>query len=97
VRLPSWGRQLLLAQRRESRRALAELAAMRGFLPLLMKGRNGGHWTAEEKSLLVQQLRRLSRLSPYFMLLLLPGSALFLPFYAWWLDRRRQRRAACRH
>ena len=35
---------------------------------------------------------RLSRLSPYLLLLLLPGSALFLPVYAWWLDRRRGRR-----
>lgn len=91
-RLPSWWRQLLLIQRRELGHTLAELAALRGFMPLLMKVRNGGHWTPEEKEILLEHLRRLSRLSPYFMLLLLPGSALLLPLYAWWLDRRRLKR-----
>lgn len=91
-RLPSWWRQLLLIQRRELGYTLAELAALRGFMPLLMKVRNGGHWTPEEKEILLEHLRRLSRLSPYFMLLLLPGSALLLPLYAWWLDRRRLKR-----
>ena len=94
ARLPSWWRQLLAAQRREVRYAMAELASMKGFMPLLMKVRNGGQWSAEEKLLLLEHLRRFSRLSPYFMLLLLPGSALFLPLYAWWLDRRRMRRAS---
>ncbi len=69
---------------------------MRGLMPLLMKTRNGGHWTTEEKAELLRHLRRLSRLSPYLLFLLLPGSALILPFYAWWLDRRRLRRNALR-
>lgn len=94
ARLPSWWRQLLAVQRREVRYAMAEVASLKGFMPLLMKVRNGGHWSAEEKLLLLEHLRRFSRLSPYFMLLLLPGSALFLPLYAWWLDRRRLRRAS---
>ncbi|MCX8145661.1 MAG: hypothetical protein N3C59_04935 [Azovibrio sp.] len=93
VRLPPWWRQLLAAQRREARLALAELATMKGFMPLLMRVRNGGSWSAEDKRQLLEHLRRFSRLSPYFMLLLLPGSALLLPIYAWWLDRRRSRRA----
>ena len=92
ARLPSWWRQLLAVQRREVRHAMAELASLKGFMPLLMKARNGGHWTAEEKQQLLEHLRRFSRLSPYFMLLLLPGSALLLPIYAWWLDRRRLQR-----
>lgn len=88
-----WSR-LLGSQRREGRRVLRELLLVRGLLPLLMKHRNGGVWSDEERTELLDQLRRLSRLSPYLMLLLLPGSALFLPLYAWWLDRRRGRRPA---
>jgi len=42
---------------------------------------------------LLAQLRVLSRVSPYLLFLLLPGSALLLPGYAWWLDRRRKPRA----
>ena len=59
-------------------------------MPLLMKHRNGGSWTAEERAELLMQLRILSRVSPTLLLLLLPGSALLLPVYAWWLDRRRE-------
>lgn len=90
--LPNWWRQLLASQRREIRRLLAEILAMRGLMPLLMKTRNGGCWTREEKAELLAHLRRLSHLSPYLLFLLLPGSALLLPLYAWWLDRRRLRR-----
>jgi len=57
-----------------------------------MKHRNGGTWTAEERAQLLVQLRVLSRVSPYLLFLLLPGSALLLPGYAWWLDRRRKPR-----
>lgn len=90
--LPGWWQQLVTSQRREAKRVIAELIAVRGILPLLMKGRNGDNWTAEEKVLLLHGLRRLAHLSPYLLFLLLPGSALFLPAYAWWLDRRRDRR-----
>lgn len=68
------------------------MAAVRGLMPLLMKARNGGRWTPEEKIELLAHLRRVAHLSPYLLFLLLPGSALFLPAYAWWLDRRRNRR-----
>ncbi len=90
--LPTWWRQLLFSQRREIRRVITELLAMRGLMPLLMKPRNGSNWTAEEKQELLAHLRRISHLSPYLLLLVLPGSALLLPLYAWWLDRRRIRR-----
>lgn len=89
-----WLRGFLSTQKREARYVLTELLAMRGLMPLLMKTRNGGQWTAAEKAELLSQLRRLSRLSPYLLFLLLPGSALLLPAYAWWLDRRRDRRLA---
>jgi len=86
--------QLLLAsQRRETRRVVTELLAMRGLMPLLMKTRNGGQWTPAEREELIVHMRRLTHLSPYLLLLVLPGSALLLPLYAWWLDRRRGLRA----
>lgn len=76
-------------QKREAKHVLAELLAVRGLMPLLMKPRNGDSWTPGERAELLGQLRRLSRLSPYLLFLLVPGSALLLPAYAWWLDRRR--------
>lgn len=90
--LPGWWRQIVSSQRRQARKVLAELVATRGIMPLLMKVRNGGHWTPDEKLELIRHLRRMVRLSPYLIALLLPGSILFLPIYAWWLDRRRIRR-----
>lgn len=90
--LPPWWRQLFSSQRREVRRVVGEMMALRGVLPLLMKSRNGGAWTAEEKAQLLAHLRRLTHLSPYLLFLLLPGSAVLLPVYAWWLDRRRRQR-----
>ena len=77
------------SQRREAQRVLAELMVTRGLMPLLMKSRNGGSWTHAEKEELLAHLRRMAHLSPYLIALLLPGSLLILPVYAWWLDRRR--------
>lgn len=86
-----WG-QLFSSQRREAKRVLAELVAMRGIMPLLMKARNGETWTAAEKAELLGHLRRMVHISPYLVFLLLPGSIFLLPAYAWWLDRRRDER-----
>ncbi len=90
--LPVWWRQVLSSQRREVRRVLAELMAARGVMPLLMKVRNGEQWTPTERVELLAHLRRMAHLSPYLIVLLLPGSVILLPAYAWWLDRRRIRR-----
>lgn len=87
--LPVWWRQVLSSQRREVRRVLTELMATRGVMPLLMKTRNGEQWTAAEKTELLEHLRRMAHLSPYLIALVLPGSVILLPAYAWWLDRRR--------
>jgi len=86
--------RLVASQKRQVREFVVDLVRMRGLMPLLMKHRNGGTWTPEEKSQLLTQLRVLSRVSPYLLFLLLPGSALLLPGYAWWLDRRRKPRVA---
>lgn len=90
--LPGWWRQVVSSQRREAQRILAELLATRGIMPLLMKARNGEGWTIAEKEELLAHLRRMAHLSPYLIGLLLPGSVLLLPIYAWWLDRRRLKR-----
>lgn len=69
---PVWWQQIVSSQRREARRLVAELIAVRGVMPLLMKARNGGRWTAGEKQELLVHLRRMALLSPY-----LPGSVPF--------------------
>ncbi|MES2771376.1 MAG: hypothetical protein V4623_05265 [Pseudomonadota bacterium] len=89
-------RRLLNAQKRYTRDFVAEVVQVKGLMPLLMKRRNGGKWSVEEKQELLSQLRLLWHLSPVLLFLLLPGSALLLPFYAWWLERRRQGRARAR-
>ena len=80
--------QLMQAQKRQAGAVVGDLVRMRGLMPLLMKNRNGGAWSPEEKAELLDPMRRLSRVSPVLLLLLLPGSAILLPIYAWWLDRR---------
>ena len=86
-------KRLIATQKHQASAFVADLVRMRGLMPLLMKHRNGGVWTPEEKAELLSQLRILSRVSPYLLFLLLPGSALLLPAYAWWLDRRRKARS----
>lgn len=90
--LPGWWQQMVISQRREVRRILSELMVARGMMPLLMKSRNGGQWTPEEKEELLGHLRRMAHLSPYLIALAMPGSIIILPVYAWWLDRRRLNR-----
>jgi hypothetical protein len=53
-----------------------------------MKPRNGQHWDDQERHDLHWRLKHLARVSPYLMMLLLPGSIVFLPLVARWLDRR---------
>jgi len=87
-------RKLLAAQNRERQQLLEEMAKVRGLVPLLMKSRNGAHWSAAERAALQGQLRALAHLSPYLVFMVLPGSFVALPVLAWWLDRRRQNRRA---
>lgn len=82
-------RRMLLAQQRERAHIAAQMATVKGLMPLLMKRRNGSRWSRSERADLHMQLRALSHLSPYLVTLALPGSFLMLPFLAWWLDRRR--------
>jgi len=85
-------RRLLGIVEREKKFVGEELVRTQKLMPLLMKARNGGRLTREEKDQLLDQLRRLSEMSPYLALLVLPGGFALLPLLAWWLDRRRGKR-----
>lgn len=85
---------LYALQDRQRAQVLAEIGQIEGLMPLLMKQRNGAAWTDEDRERIKRQLHSLARLSPYLLALLLPGGLIALPLIAWWLDRRRLRRAA---
>lgn len=84
--------KLVSLQNRQRAQVLEEITEIRGLMPLLMKQRNGIHWTHKDRRLIMKQMRSLARLSPYAAALLLPGGLLVLPLMAWWLDRRRLKR-----
>lgn len=79
---------------RERRHMLSEFVQVKDLMPLLMKPRNRMKWSAADRRELMVQLRRLSHLSPYIAVVVLPGGFAMLPVLAWWLDRRRGRRVA---
>ena len=84
-------RNIMELQQRERKFLISEMAQVKGLMPLLMKPRNKQRWTPEDRAELSVHLRRLSNLSPYLVIMVLPGSFLMLPALAWWLDRRRNR------
>jgi hypothetical protein len=84
--------KMLEAQNRERVQVLQEMVKIRGLMPLLMKKRNGQIWSEAERAELVEQMRAVAHISPYLVVVLLPGSFAMLPVLAWWLDRRRQDR-----
>lgn len=81
-------------QAREKKPLQMEMSQISGLMPLLMKQRNGAAWTFEERRQLKAHLHKILSLSPYMLLFIAPGGLLALPVLAWWLDRRRQKRAA---
>ena len=90
---PEWFCSMVASNTREKRRFSSELVHMRGAWPLLMKQRNGGKWTPEEKAKLKLMVRSASNVSPYLFIWAIPGSMLLLPFLAWFLDKRRKNKA----
>lgn len=78
---------------RERKRLLAEMVQVKGLMPLLMKPRNQMNWSTEDCAELRVHLKRLSNLSPYLVVIVMPGGFAMLPALAWWLDRRRNRAA----
>lgn len=90
---PVWFSSMVAGNSREKSRLRVELALIRGAMPLLMKQRNGGTWTPEDRGQLRQMMRSLTSVSPYLLIWAVPGSMLILPFLAWHLDTRRKRRS----
>lgn len=84
-------RSLATLTTREKQFLVAEMVQVKGLMPLLMKPRNRQRWTPDDKIQMTLHLRRLSRLSPYLVVLVMPGGFFLLPVLAWWLDRRRNR------
>lgn len=78
---------------RERKHLLNEMMQVKGLMPLLMKPRNKMQWSREDKAELRGHLSRLSKLSPYLVVIVMPGGFAMLPALAWWLDRRRNRAA----
>ena len=89
---PVWVSSMVAGNSREKNRLRRELGQIKGALPLLMKQRNGGNWSAEERQQLRLMMRSISSVSPYLLVWAVPGSMLILPFLAWHLDTRRKRR-----
>lgn len=89
---PGLLRKMLEAQQREKNVIVAELVKVKGLMPLLMKHRNGSEWSHQEREELHEQMRAMAHLSPYLVVLVLPGSFMVMPVLAWWLDRRRGNR-----
>lgn len=75
-------------QGRERTRLWHEMHQMRGLIPLLMKRRNGEHWTELDRRRIRVHLHKLMELRPYMLLFIAPGGFFLLPVLAWWLDRR---------
>lgn len=94
MRAPTPVRLVFELAERERRFLLAELSKVKGLVPVLMKRRNKQKWTREDKAEIRVQLRRISKLSPYLVVMAMPGGFAVLPVLAWWLDRRRGRRPA---
>jgi hypothetical protein len=77
---------------RERRHILSEFVQVKGLMPLLMKPRNKQRWTPQDKRQLIRDLKCLSRMSAYIIVLVMPGGFALMPVMAWWLDRRRGQR-----
>ncbi len=76
---------------RERKFLLSEMSQVRGLMPILMRRRNKQQWTPEELAEIRAHLKRISQLSPYLVIIVMPGGFAILPVLAWWLDRRRTR------
>ena len=87
-----WLKSIRDSNTREKDRLRHEIGQIRGGIALLMKQRNGGTWTDSDRQEIRLLLRRISSVSPYLLVWALPGSLLIVPFLAWHLDYRRQRR-----
>ena len=51
-------------------------------------------WSTPDRASLKAGLLKLWKISPYLVVIALPGSLLMLPVLAWWLNRRRSAKRA---
>jgi hypothetical protein len=72
----------------KTRTLWGEMLQFRGLVPLLTKRRGSHRWSPEDKAEFRVHLARLSHMSPYLVVLALPGSFLMLPILVWWTNRR---------
>ena len=68
---------------------LSKVFGVKELMPLLMRTRNRTRWSPAQRAAFRLYLRRLRSLSPYLIVLALPGSFLMLPALVWWLGQRR--------
>ena len=82
---------------RKKRRILSELMQVNSLMPLLIKRRNGQHWSALDKREVVLGLKSLAQVGATIALLIFPGGFILAPVVAWWLNRRHVKRVAFAH
>ena len=92
LRTPAAVRRALELAERERKFLIGEMVQGKNLMPILMRRRNKQQWSNEELAEIRAHLRRLSKLSPYLVVIVMPGGFAMLPVLAWWLDRRRVRR-----
>jgi len=92
VRAPAPLRLAFELAERERKFLLAEMSRVGGLMPILMRRRNKQEWTPAELAEIRAHLRHIAKLSPYLLVVVMPGGFAMLPVLAWWLDRRRNRR-----
>ena len=93
MRAPASVRLAFELAERERKFLLSEMSQVKGLMPVLMKRRNRQKWNEEDLAEIRAQIRRISKLSPYLVIIVMPGGFAALPVLAWWLDRRRNRKA----
>jgi len=91
IKPPAPIRLALELAERERKHLLSEMVQVKGLMPVLMKRRNKQQWTREDKAEIKAQLKRMTQITPYLVVLVMPGGLVILPALAWWLDRRRNR------
>ena len=90
---PQWFSTFLAGNHREKNRLRREMATMKGSVVWLLRQRRQGQWSLDERTRLREVMRSASAVSPYLIIWAIPGSLLLLPFLAWFIDHRRQRKA----
>ena len=91
IRAPAPVRRAFELADRERKFLLSEMTQISGLMPILMRRRNKQKWTPQELAEIRAHLKRISKLSPYLVIIVMPGGFAILPVLAWWLDRRRNR------